>query len=127
MIYQQILDMEDEFNQKITDLVISMSDIVIYVVDVKQFATIAKLKLVIEEANILIGRAVDFFNKHKEHGSYSEYSLIDFFHRLTYLKNSIQRGYSLRFREMCRKSSMCSKQNLPGLEACSIAASQYRL
>ena len=127
MIYQQILDMEDEFNQKIIDIVTSMSDIAVYVVDVKQFATIAKLKLVIEEANILIGRAVDFFNKHKEHGSYSEYSLIDFFHRLTYLKNSIQRGYFLRFRERCRKNSKNSKQTLPDLEACLTVASQYRL
>ena len=46
--------MEDEFNQKITDLVTSMSGIVVYVVDVKQFATTAKLKEVIEEANDLI-------------------------------------------------------------------------
>ena len=91
MLYQQILDMEDEFNQKITDLVISMSDIVIYVVDVKQFATIAKLIKVIEEANDLIRRAVDFFNRHKERGYFSEYSLIDPVHWFIYVKT--------RFRE----------------------------
>ena len=51
--------MEDEFNRKIADLIISMSDIAVYVVDAKQFATIAQLKAVIEEANNLIGRAVD--------------------------------------------------------------------
>ena len=77
MIYQQILDMEDEFNQKITDLVTSMSDIVIYVVDVKQFATIAKLIEVIGKANELIDRTVKFFNKHKERGIFSGYYLID--------------------------------------------------
>ena len=77
MIYEQILEMEDEFNQKIIDLVISISDIAVYIVDVKQFATVAKLKAVIEEANGLIRRAVDFFNKHKERGIFSEYSLID--------------------------------------------------
>ena len=70
--------MEDEFNRKIGDLVISMSDIVVYVVDVKQFATIAQLKAVIEEANVLIGRAVDFFNKHKERGIFGEYPLVGF-------------------------------------------------
>ena len=84
--------MEDEFNQKIGDLVISMSDIVVYVVDVKQFATIAQLKAVIEEANVLIGRAVDFFNKHKERGTLSEYSLIDSVHWSSYLKTRFREG-----------------------------------
>ena len=51
MTYQQILEMEDEFNKKIADLVISISDIAIYVVDVKQFATMAQLIEVIKEAN----------------------------------------------------------------------------
>ena len=91
MIYQQILDMEDEFNQKITDLVTSMSDIVVYVVNVKQFATTAKLKEVVEEANDLIRRAVDFFKRHKERGYFSEYSLIDSVRWFTHLKT--------RFRE----------------------------
>ena len=77
MIYQQILNMEDGFNQKITDLVISMSDIVVYVVDVKQFATIDQLINVIKKANGLIGRTVELFNKHKERGSLGEHSLID--------------------------------------------------
>ena len=84
--------MEDEFNQKIGDLVISMSDIVVYVVDVKQFATIAQLKAVIEEANVLIGRAVDFFNKHKERGIFGEYSPIDLVRWFTYLKIQISEG-----------------------------------
>ena len=72
--------MEDELNQKIADIIISMSDIAVYVVDVKQFATIAQLIEVIKETNTLIKRAVDFFNKHKERGFFSEYSLIDFIH-----------------------------------------------
>ena len=92
MIYQQNLEMEDEFNQKIADLVISMSDIVIYVVDVEQFATIAKLKAVIGEANDLIRRAVDFFNRHKERGYFSEYSLIDSVCWFTYLKTRFREG-----------------------------------
>ena len=85
MIYQQILNMEDGFNQKITDLVTSMSDIVVYVVDVKQFATTAKLKEVIEESNELIRRAVDFFNKYKKHSFFSKHSLIDFICYFTYI------------------------------------------
>ena len=78
--------MEDELNQKIADLVISMSDIVVYVVDAKQFATTAKLIGVIEEANVLIHRTVDFFNKHRERGIFSEYSPIDSVRRFTCLK-----------------------------------------
>ena len=71
--YEQILEAEDEFNKRITNLVISMSDIVVYVVDVEQFATIAQLIKVIKEVNVLIGRAIDFFNKHKERGIFGEY------------------------------------------------------
>ena len=82
--------MEDEFNQKIADLVISMSDIVVYVVDVKQFATTAKLKEVIKESNELINQAVDFFNKYKERGIFSEYSLIDLVCWFTYLKTQFR-------------------------------------
>ena len=85
--------MEDELNQKIADLIISMSDIAVYVVDVKQFATIAKLKVVIEEANGLISQAVDFFNKHKERGIFSEYSLIDSVCRFIYLKTRFREGF----------------------------------
>ena len=55
MTYQQILEMEDEFNKKIANLVISMSDIAVYVVDVKQFATIDQLINIIKKANNLIG------------------------------------------------------------------------
>ena len=72
--------MEDEFNQKIADLVISMSDIAVYIVDVKQFATIAQLTVVIEDANVLIRRVVDFFNKHKGHGTLGENSPIHLVH-----------------------------------------------
>ena len=92
MIYQQILGMEDEFNQRIAGLVISMSDVVVYVVNVKQFATVAKLKAVIEEANGLIRRAVDFFNKQKERGIFSEYSPIDSVCRFIYLKTRFREG-----------------------------------
>ena len=79
MIYQQIsgMEVEGEFNQEIVDIVISISDIVVYAVDVKQFATITQLKVVIEEANDLIRRAVDLFNKRKERGIFGEYSPID--------------------------------------------------
>ena len=86
--------MEDEFNQKIVDLVISMSDIAVYVVDVKQFVTVEQLIKVIKEANVLIGRVIDFFNKHKERGFFSEYSLIDFIHWFTYLKLDSERVFS---------------------------------
>ena len=77
MIYQQILEMEDEVNQNIADIDISMSNIVVYVVNVEQFATIEQLKAVIKEANGLIEQALEFFKKHKERGSLGEYSLID--------------------------------------------------
>ena len=86
MTYEQILEMEDEFNKKIADLVISISDIAIYVVDVKQFATIDQLINVIKKANGLIGRTVELFNKHKERSFFSEYSLIDFICWFTYIK-----------------------------------------
>ena len=82
--------MEDEFNQKVADLIISMSDIAVYVVDVKQFATIAQLIEVINEANVLIRQAVNLFDKHKERGFFSEYSLINFICRFTYLKTQFR-------------------------------------
>ena len=69
-----------------------MSDIAVYVIDVKQFATVAKLKLVIEEANVLIGRAVDFFNKHKGRGIFGEYPPIDLIRWFTYLKTQNSEG-----------------------------------
>ena len=71
------MEIEDEFNQNVADLVISISDIAVYIVDVKQFATIAQLTVVIEDANVLIQRVVDFFNKHKERGTLGENSLIN--------------------------------------------------
>ena len=111
MIYQQILDMEDEFNQKIVDIVTSMSDIAVYVVDVKQFATVAKLKLVIEEANVLIGRAVDFFNKHKERGSYSEYSPIDLIRCSSYLETRFREG-TLCVSGRCARRARCAPNRL---------------
>ena len=77
MTYQQILEMEDEFNKKIADLVISISDIAVYVVDVKQFATIDQLINVVKKANDLIGRTVEFFNKYKKRSSLGKHSLID--------------------------------------------------
>ena len=70
---QEILDAEHEFNQKIVDLINSMSDMVLYVADVKQFATIAQLKTVMNEANDLMRKVVAFFNKHKERGIFGEY------------------------------------------------------
>ena len=84
--------MEDEFNQRIAGLVISMSDVIVYVVNVKQFATIAKLKAVIDEAKDLIDRTVKFFNKHKEHGIFSEYSLIYSDCWFTYIKTRFREG-----------------------------------
>ena len=77
MIYQQILDMEDEPNQKIISIATLMSDIAVCVADVKQFTTIDQLINVIKKANNLIGQTVEFFNKYKERGSLGEYSLID--------------------------------------------------
>ena len=86
--------MEDELNQKIADLVVSLFDIIVYVVDVKQFATIEQLKAVIEEANDLIRRAVDFFNKHKGRGIFSECPPIDSVCSFTYLKLDLERVIS---------------------------------
>ena len=84
--------MEDKINKNIADLVISMSDIAVYVVDVKQFVTVEQLLKVIKEANVLIGRVIDFFNKHKERVFFSEYSLIDFIRWFTYLKTQNSEG-----------------------------------
>ena len=55
MIYQQILDMEDEPNQKIVSIATSMSDIAICIADVKQFTTIDQLINIVKKANDLIG------------------------------------------------------------------------
>ena len=73
---------EETFNQAIVDIFDSMCDMVDYVADVNQFATIAQLKTVMEEANTLMRKAVDFFNKHKQHGILGEY-LDSLIHRLT--------------------------------------------
>ena len=73
---QQILDVEDARNKEIVELVVSMSDIVSYVVDVEQFATVAQLKAVIGEANDLMQKTVEFFNKHKQRGTFSKHSPI---------------------------------------------------
>ena len=84
--------MEDELNQKIADLVVSLSDIIVYVVDVKQFATIDQLINVGKKANDLIGRTVEFFNKHKKRGSLGKHSLIDSDRCFTYRKTEISKG-----------------------------------
>ena len=111
MIYEQILAMEDELNQKIADLVVSLSDIIVYVVDVKQFATIEQLIKVIEEANVLIRRVVDFFNKHKECSFFSEYSLIDFIRWFTYLKIRFREG-TLCISGRCAGRARCAPNRL---------------
>ena len=49
-----------------------MSDIVDYVTDVEQFATIAQLKAVIEEANHLMRKTVDFVNEHIQRSTLGE-------------------------------------------------------
>ena len=75
-MFQKMLDAEDEVNQKIAHLMFTMSDIAIYVVDVEQFSTIEQLKVVIQEANDLMRKAVKFFNKYKDRGSFGDYPLI---------------------------------------------------
>ena len=77
-MFQKILDAEHKFNQKIVDLINSMSDMVLYVADVKQFATVAQLKTVMKEANDLMRKVVEFINKHKERGIFGEYPLVGF-------------------------------------------------
>ena len=57
-------------------LIVSMSDIVNYVVDVEQFATVAQLKAVIGEANELMQKTVKFVNEHIERGTLSKHSSI---------------------------------------------------
>ena len=71
-----------------------MSDIAVYIVDVKQFATIAQLTVVIEDANVLIRRVVDFFNKHKGRGIFSKCSPIDSVCSFTNLKLDLERVIS---------------------------------
>ena len=61
-------------NKEIVGLIVSMSDIVNYVVDVEQFATVAQLKAVIGEANELMEKTVKFVNEHKERGTFSKRS-----------------------------------------------------
>ena len=80
MIYQQILDMEDEPNQKIISIATLMSDIAICVADVKQFVTIDQLINIVKKANDLIGQTIEFFNKYKKHSSLGKHSLIDSVH-----------------------------------------------
>ena len=63
-------------NKEIVGLIVSMSDIVNYVVDVEQFATVAQLKAVIAEANELMQNAVKFVKEHKERGTLSKDSPI---------------------------------------------------
>ena len=46
--------MENGLNQKIANLIIFISDIIIYIDDVKQFVMIVQLIKIIKEANILI-------------------------------------------------------------------------
>ena len=70
------MDVDDTRNKEIIQLIVSMSDIVDYVVDVEQFATVAQLKAVIGEANDLMQKAVKFVNEHKERGTFSKHSLI---------------------------------------------------
>ena len=53
-------------------LIVSMSDIVNYVIDVEQFATVAQLKAVIGEANNLMEKTVKFVNEHKGYGTLSK-------------------------------------------------------
>ena len=77
-MFQKILDAEHKFNQKIVDLINSMSDMVLYVADVKQFATVAQLKTVMKEANDLMRKVVEFINKHKERSIFGEYPLVGF-------------------------------------------------
>ena len=72
----QILDVEDSHNKEIVGLIVSMSDIVNYVVDVEQFATVAQLKAVIGEANDLMEKTVKFVKEHKERGTLSKHSSI---------------------------------------------------
>ena len=56
-----------------------MSDIVRYVVDVEQLATVAQLKAVIGEANELMQKTVEFFNMHnKLREKYAAVRALDF-------------------------------------------------
>ena len=66
------MDVEDAHTKRITDIIVSMSDIVDYVFNVKQFVTVTRLKEAIEEANDLIRKAVAVFNEHKDRGTFSE-------------------------------------------------------
>ena len=120
------MEAEDELNQKIAELIISMSEVAVYIVDVKQFATMAQLKAVIEEANGLVCRAVNIFNKHKESNILGECSSSEI-SRFSCSKYPNQRGCSQHFRKRPRKSSKAFGRTLPGSKMCSTAVSQFRL
>ena len=77
-----MLNVEDTCNKEIIQLIIGMSDMVDYVADVKQFVTVEKLKAVIGEANELMQKAVEFFNKHKQCSTFSKHSPIQLAHLL---------------------------------------------
>ena len=66
------MDVEDAHTKRITGVIVSMSDMVDYVFNVKQFVTVTKLKEAIEEANDLMRKAVDIFNEHKDRGTFGE-------------------------------------------------------
>ena len=118
------MDAEDTFNQAAIDLIEGMSDMVDYVADVKQFATIAQLKLVLEEASNLMHSAVSFFNKYKRQGSFGEY-FSNVVPRFT--QQCIQGGFSSLFRRVPRKSSKDCRQISLDLRTSLIVESQFKL
>ena len=66
------MEVDSAHNQAIIDLIVAMADMVDYVVDIRQFATIAKLKVVLEEANQIMRKAVEFVKKHSQRSTFRE-------------------------------------------------------
>ena len=112
------MEAEDAHTQKIIGVIVSMSDMVDYVFNVKQFVTVAKLKEAIEEANDLMRKAVDIFNKHKDRGTLGEpWMFIDSISLPTNQHNFFnmpnQGGLSPQFRHMTKENLRKLKPTLP--------------
>ena len=100
------MDVEDAHTKRITGIIVSMSDMVDYVFNIKQFVTVTKLKEAIEEAKDLMGKAVDVFNKHKDRGTFGKpgCSTIPLVYQHNFLNMPNQGGLSPRFHHTTKEN-----------------------
>ncbi|OCH83993.1 hypothetical protein OBBRIDRAFT_840043 [Obba rivulosa] len=71
VLYKKFED-QDEENKDVLDLLIDMSDIVHYTFDMEQFATVEQLKVVIEEARVLMQEATNLVFKRGDRSNTQE-------------------------------------------------------